>query len=77
MRGLGQGGETDKPELCSGRGSPKKGASMKNGGLYPLPGQAESARKVDEGVFLVYLEKREGWVGRAYSQWRLCGTSTL
>jgi hypothetical protein len=23
----------------------------------------KSARKVDEGVFLVYLEKREGWVG--------------
>jgi hypothetical protein len=25
MRGLGQGGETDKPELCSGRGDKKLG----------------------------------------------------
>jgi hypothetical protein len=37
----------------------------------------KSARKVDEGVFLVYLEKREGWAGRAYSERRLCGTSTI
>jgi hypothetical protein len=51
MRGLGQGGETDKPELCSGRGGPKKGASMKNGGLYPLPGKAEKRAEGRRGRF--------------------------
>jgi hypothetical protein len=42
MRGLGQGGEAYKPELCSGRGGRKKGASMKNGGSYPLPGKRKA-----------------------------------
>jgi hypothetical protein len=39
----------------------------------------KGARKVDEGVFLVYLEKREGWAGRVYSEapGRTIGTVTV